>query len=253
MNNDAKINLLINSVAKIQDELAILSNKFNALEKSNEEVSNGLREAINKINTKIDTLKEDVKHDLDLLFATDDAQGAINKDLNERLEAIEDTVHEIVDDLTDCDEADSDCECCGCKCQCHEEVPTVEEVVSKADKSIEILVGRIFNNWLDKYLKYIGSNDKLLFATWLASIHNQLINFCIEEGAELNIDPYELFEYIVSIGVSYDIKWSEFDGIMSAMKAWLSSSEKIIIHGNWVVLRTNSLFPNIKKLQSYDC
>lgn len=250
-NIDAQVNVLVAAVAKIQDELAMLSNKFNALDKNNDEMSNGLKEVISKTNAKIDTFKKDVQHDLDLLFATDEAQGAINKDLNERLEATEDTVHDIVDDLTECGNCDGCCDHCGC--EDHEEIPTVEKVIGNADRAVDVLVEKIFNNWLNKYLEHIGSNDKLLFVTWLAPIHKQLINFCVEEGADIHIDPYELFDYIVSVGVSYDIKWNEFNGMMSAMKAWFDSSEKTIIHGDWVVSRTKARFPIVKKLQAYDC
>ena len=220
-----KFDELEETVIETQDKLVMLSIKFNALDKYNDEISKYLEKIIKKI-----------KRDL----ATDDEHI---KDLNERLEAIEDTVYDIVDDFTDdCDEAACNCSDCS-ECQYHQ----------TEDKEFDSLSDKLFDIWLDKYLKHIGLNDKNLFIVWLAPIHKRLVDFCVEKSSKLTIDPYELFDCIVSVGISYNIKQDEFYDIMSAMEVWLGTTEKTIIHNNWVVSSSQGQIPIIKKIQAYDC
>lgn len=209
-----KFDELEETVIKTQDELIILSNKFNALDKYNDEISKYLDKIIKKAKS--------IKRDL----ATDDEHI---KDLNERLEAIEDTVYDIVDD-----EAAYNCRDCN-ECQYYPNY-------------------KLFDNWLDKYLKHIGCpNNKQMFIVWISSISKRLVDFCVEKSSKFTIDPYELFDYIVSVGVSYNIKQNEFYDIMSALEVWLETSEKTIIHNNWVVSDSQGQLPIIKKIQAYDC
>lgn len=224
-----KFDELEETVIKTQNDLIILSNKFNALDNYNDEISKYLDKIIKKTKT--------IKRDL----ATDDEHI---KDLNERLEAIEDTVCDIVDDFTDdCDEEACNCSRCN-ECKYH---PT-------EDIEFDSLRDKLFDNWLNKYIKHIGCpDDKLLFATWITPIHKRLVDFCVEKSSKFTIDPYELFDYIVSVGVSYNIKQDEFYDIMSALEVWLGTTEKTIIHNNWVISESQGQLPIIKKIQAYDC
>lgn len=207
-----KFDELEETVIKTQDELVILSIKFNALDNYNDEISKYLEKIIKKTKRDLTTDDEHIK------------------DLNERLEAIEDTVYDIVNDCSEC--------------QYHQ----------TEDKEFDSLSDKLFDIWLDKYLKHIGCTDgKLLFATWITPIHKRLVDFCVEKSSKLTIDPYELFDCIVSVGISYNIKQDEFYDIMSAMEVWLGTTQKTIIHNNWVVSNSQGQLPIIKKIQAYDC
>lgn len=244
-----------------------------------EHLSN-LYKSIKLLNEKIDGLV----HDMDIVFTCNEEQAKsikelkvenavhkavmletldvinelndISEDLEERLYATEDTVHDIVDDMCDCGWADGDCEACGCCCGLNpteDELLTVEEVVKdfkdkhtlrtfgdilkeqKNETVDEVLakkkaVNNKFYELLDRYLegKDISFTRKIAIE-YLEPYKNDLVEVC--SGTK---NEYSVFAKIVDATISYDTEPKEIKTICDAMRKMYKEGKSVLYNG-WLV------------------